>query len=88
MYKVRKRKLMTSVLFGIGVTFFGFPLAIGFPRLANVLLEPGYYLPNSYWGAVHDPLQLLSALVLNVVFWSVIYFLVISLLTARRSFWM
>lgn len=38
--------------------------------VADWLLTPGYALPVAYWGAAHDPLQILAAILLNIAFYS------------------
>ena len=48
---------------------------------AEWLLTPGYILPERYWGGVHDPLQILVVLVLNVVFYSAVLSIAIWLWT-------
>jgi hypothetical protein len=39
----------------------------GISYLAELLLEPGYVLPRLYWGAAHDPIQLISVAFINCV---------------------
>lgn len=41
--------------------------------LVEVALTPGFWLPEAYWGAVHDPLQFLIAGVLNVIFYTFVF---------------
>ena len=41
-------------------------------KIAERFLGPGYALPEAYWGAAHDPFQILAAFVLNVVFYSLV----------------
>jgi hypothetical protein len=55
-------------MFGIVVTVFAFAISAVFPRLSDAMLRPAYYFSVWYWGGVHDPLQLLLALFMNVVF--------------------
>jgi hypothetical protein len=74
--------ITASLIFGTLVTVLAFPLALVFPRFADVILEPGYYLPNAYWGAVHDPLQLLLALVLDIGFWALMCLIAIAVLVS------
>ena len=70
---------MRSVLvaFGCGLGFvlllFAFMLVPSVGRLGELLLGPGYAWPEAYWGAVHDPLQLLLAFVLNVLFYTGVF---------------
>ena len=61
---------LASLLFGVVVTVMAFPVYLVFSRVADAMLNPGYYFPESYWGGVHDPLQLLLALFLNVCFFA------------------
>ena len=62
---------------GIGVLFvivaFFMLFMPGLGRVAEVLLEPGYALPEAYWGGVHDPLQLLLVAALNCVFYAALF---------------
>jgi len=44
-------------------------------HLGELMLGPGYVLPEYYWGAVHDPLQLLLALMLNIGFYTCLFLL-------------
>ncbi len=70
---------MRSVLvaFGCGVgsvlLLFAVMLVPSIGRLGELLLGPGYAWPEAYWGAVHDPLQLLLAFVLNVLFYTGVF---------------
>jgi hypothetical protein len=58
---------------GAGVTAAALTLGFLVPPLrgvADMLLEPGAFLPEWYWGGLHDPLQILAALALNVIFYA------------------
>lgn len=81
---------MRTVLYAFGCGF-GFVLLLfavmmvpRIGRLGELLLGPGYALPEAYWGAVHDPLQLLVALVLNGLFYTVLFFVALWLWKRRR----
>lgn len=68
------RKALAASGLGFTLVVFLF-IAMAVPEIRGVseaLLTPGYYLPVAYWGAVHDPLQLLSAFTLNVVFYAMV----------------
>jgi len=67
------RRLAFPALFGITVIAFIIGLASrALEPFGDALLAPGYVLPEWYWGAVHDPLQLLLAVSLNVAFYAAI----------------
>ncbi len=42
-------------------------------RIGEVLLEPGYWLPEAYWGGIHDPIQLLLVVMLNLCFYTLLF---------------
>jgi hypothetical protein len=48
------------------------------------LLAPGYVLPRAYWGGTHDPLQILFALALNVIFYAVVVYFGLAVLRRWR----
>lgn len=55
-----KQHLSLSVILGYLVTVSAF--LIGFSsrslqRVGDMPLAPGYWIPEAYWGGVHDPLQ-------------------------------
>ncbi len=54
-------------------------------RIAEWLLAPGYALPEAYWGAAHDPIQILAAFLLNVVFYATLVSCVILLLKRKGA---
>ena len=65
-----------GMVFGVVVTAAALTLGLLVPpsqAIADVLLEPGAFLPERYWGGLHDPLQILPALVLNVIFYAFAY---------------
>jgi hypothetical protein len=45
----------------------------GLGQVSETLLEPGYALPRAYWGTVHDALQLLLVVFLNLLFYTVLF---------------
>jgi hypothetical protein len=59
--------------FGLVVALFMVMMVPGIGRIGELLLGPGYTLPEAYWGAVHDPLQLLLAFLLNVLFYTGVF---------------
>jgi hypothetical protein len=64
-----QRKLLLALLFGLGVTAIAFVVGFMFQSLrpiSDAVLAPGYALPEAYWGGVHDPLQILLAVTLNI----------------------
>lgn len=74
---------MRAVLAGFGCGF-GFVVLLfivmtvpGIGHLGELLLAPGYALPEVYWGAVHDPLQLMLAFLLNVLFYAAVFWAVL-----------
>jgi hypothetical protein len=76
------------VAFGCGFGFVLFLFTVmmlpGIGRLGELLLGPGYALPEAYWGAVHDPLQLLLTFVLNVLFYAGSFLVVLWVRKRKR----
>jgi len=69
------RKLLGSVAFGVGVTVLALIIGSasrGLRPLGDLMLAPGYWLPEAYWGGVHDPMQILIAISLNVSFYALV----------------
>jgi amino acid transporter len=75
------RTLIRAIAFGVSVTVVLFtlgilsvtqvmPTAVG--TITEALLKPGAWLPEWYWGALHDPLQFLIAVVLDFAFYTAI----------------
>lgn len=42
-------------------------------RVGEILLEPGYALPQAYWGGVHDPLQFVAVAGINCIFYTALF---------------
>jgi len=57
-------------IFGLFVIGIAVPFA---GPIVEMALAPGYILPEAYWGAAHDPLQLLVANLLNIAIYAVIF---------------
>jgi hypothetical protein len=45
----------------------------GLQAVSEWLLGPGYALPEAYWGAVHDVLQLFLVVFLDVLFYTAFF---------------
>ena len=45
----------------------------GLGRVGEMLLEPGYALPQVYWGGVHDPLQFLAVACINWILYTALF---------------
>ncbi|MBI3941320.1 MAG: hypothetical protein HY315_10850 [Acidobacteria bacterium] len=54
-------------------------------RIGEIALEPGYYLPEAYWDGIHDPLQLLLVLLLNIVFYVALFAIIFRLRRDRGT---
>jgi hypothetical protein len=76
------RQLRVAGAFGLSITvvaiIVGFVIPASGP-LVDGILAPGYFLPVAYWGGVHDPLQLLLAIALNVFAYALGALLIIKL---------
>jgi hypothetical protein len=73
--------LLRSVTLSVLTITALFVLGALFPTLIPVIdifLLPGYFIPEAYWGGVHDPVQILTANLLNVIFYGAAYFAVFS----------
>ena len=69
--RMTKRVLLSLLLgFAIVLILFVGMITPGVSRIAERLLGPGYAIPEAYWGAAHDPLQVLAAFLLNVIFYA------------------
>ena len=68
--------------FGLALIFVVFCFALMFVpsigRIGEVLLEPGYWLPETYWGGIHDPIQLLLVAVLNLCFYTLLFWAIFA----------
>jgi hypothetical protein len=69
-----KRIVVYGFGYGLAVVLILFMAMMlpGIGRIAESLLTPGYLIPEAYWGAAHDPVQILMAFLLNVVFYSIV----------------
>lgn len=77
-----KQRLSLSVILGFLVTVSAF--LIGFSsrslqRVGDMLLAPGYWIPEAYWGGAHDPLQLALAVSLNIIVYAIGVYVLLSL---------
>lgn len=82
-----KQRLSLAIISGLLVTVAAF--LIGFSsrslqRVSDVLLAPGCWIPEAYWGGVHDPLQLALAFVLNIVMYAIGVYVVLSLRGGKK----
>lgn len=69
-------ELVNAMFFGMVVTFGVTVIGLAVPTsrpLLEWLIKPGYVLPKWYWGGVHDPLQVLLVICLNVALYAVVY---------------
>jgi hypothetical protein len=69
--------------FSVVVMLFLVMMAPGVGPAAEWLLDPGYALPEAYWGATHDPIQVLTAFFLNVIFYAVVLTLALWCFTRK-----
>src|SRR5215467_14263615 len=76
------RQLRVAAAWGLGITVVVVIVGLVVPAsapIADAVLAPGYHFPEAYWGGVHDPLQLLLALGLNVIFYALGALLIVNL---------
>ena len=70
------RHILRGSLWGISTVVLIFVIGLSIPGVgpvADALLAPGDALPKAYWGGVHDPFQILPAVLLNVMFYSLLF---------------
>ena len=71
-------RFSSAMLFGLGATILPVPVALLSKPVANAMLL-GFRFLERRWGGLHDPVQLLYALLLNIAVYTVIGYVVLTI---------
>jgi hypothetical protein len=78
---------MISFRIAVGIVISTTVIGVLFPGLSglmDIVLWPGWIVPELYWGGIHDPLQFLLVFAINVLFYALVSE---GVLKVRRKKW-